>query len=33
LTPRLLRDVFDMEVLVDAHPTTGAPRITPVHVG
>lgn len=33
LTPELLRDVFDMEVLVDAHPTTGAPRITPVHVG
>jgi iron complex transport system ATP-binding protein len=32
-TPQLLRRVFDLEVLVDAHPVTGAPRITPVHVG
>jgi iron complex transport system ATP-binding protein len=32
LTPQLLRTVFDLEVLVDAHPVTGAPRITPVHV-
>jgi iron complex transport system ATP-binding protein len=31
LTPGLLREVFDIEVLVDAHPVTGAPRITPVH--
>jgi iron complex transport system ATP-binding protein len=31
-TPELLRKVFDLEVLVDAHPVTGAPRITPVHV-
>lgn len=31
-TPQLLRRVFDLEVLVDAHPVTGAPRITPVHV-
>jgi len=31
-TPELLRRVFDLEVLVDAHPVTGAPRITPVHV-
>jgi len=31
LTPELLRTVFDLEVLVDAHPVTGAPRITPVH--
>jgi iron complex transport system ATP-binding protein len=31
-TPELLRKVFDLEVLVDAHPITGAPRITPVHV-
>jgi iron complex transport system ATP-binding protein len=31
LTPQLLRTVFDLEVLVDAHPVTGAPRITPVH--
>jgi iron complex transport system ATP-binding protein len=26
-----LRELFDIEVLVDAHPRTGAPRITPVH--
>jgi iron complex transport system ATP-binding protein len=31
LTRELLRTVFDLEVLVDAHPVTGAPRITPVH--
>ena len=31
LTPELLRTVFDLEVLVDAHPVTGVPRITPVH--
>jgi iron complex transport system ATP-binding protein len=31
LTGRLLRDVFDVQVLVDAHPVTGVPRITPVH--
>jgi len=31
LTPELLRKVFDLQVLVDAHPITGAPRITPVH--
>src|SRR6266849_2225477 len=31
LTPELLRKVFDLEVLVDAHPVSGAPRITPVH--
>ena len=31
LTPELLRRVFDLQVLVDAHPITGAPRITPVH--
>ena len=31
LTPELLRTVFNLEVLVDAHPVTGAPRITPVH--
>src|SRR5215218_2312789 len=30
LTPPLLREVFDVEVLVDAHPITGAPRVTPV---
>ena len=31
LTPELLREVFDVTVLVDAHPVTGAPRVTPVH--
>lgn len=31
LTPGILRELFDIEVLVDAHPITGAPRITPVH--
>jgi iron complex transport system ATP-binding protein len=31
LTEELLRTVFGLEVLVDAHPVTGAPRITPVH--
>lgn len=30
LTPGLLREVFGIEVLVDAHPVTGAQRITPV---
>jgi iron complex transport system ATP-binding protein len=30
LTPQLLREVFEVEVLVDAHPITGAPRVTPV---
>jgi len=33
LSSELLRDVFAMQVLVDAHPTTGAPRITPVYGG
>ncbi|HEX8706981.1 MAG TPA: ABC transporter ATP-binding protein [Pyrinomonadaceae bacterium] len=31
LSPQLLQEVFDIRVLVDAHPVTGAPRITPVH--
>ncbi|HSK64128.1 MAG TPA: ABC transporter ATP-binding protein [Pyrinomonadaceae bacterium] len=31
LTPELLREVFDVTVLVDAHPVTHAPRVTPVH--
>jgi len=31
LTPDLLHRVFDLEVIVDAHPISGAPRITPVH--
>ena len=31
LTPEMLRAVFDVTVLVDAHPVTSAPRVTPVH--
>lgn len=31
LTPELLKEVFAVRVLVDAHPLTGAPRVTPVH--
>jgi iron complex transport system ATP-binding protein len=31
LTPDLLKEVFDIRVLVDAHPISGVPRITPVH--
>jgi iron complex transport system ATP-binding protein len=31
LTEKLLKDVFDLRVLVDAHPVSGAPRVTPVH--
>ena len=31
LTPELLREVFAVTVLVDAHPVTNAPRVTPVH--
>jgi iron complex transport system ATP-binding protein len=31
LTRELLRGTFGLEVLVDAHPISGAPRITPVH--
>jgi iron complex transport system ATP-binding protein len=31
LTPGLLAQVFGIRVLVDAHPLTGAPRVTPVH--
>lgn len=31
LTPELLNDVFAVRVLVDAHPISGVPRITPVH--
>jgi iron complex transport system ATP-binding protein len=31
LTPELLREVFEIQVLVDAHPLSGVPRITPVH--
>ena len=31
LKPQILRDVFEVEVLVDAHPVTGGPRVTPIH--
>lgn len=31
LIPDLLRTVFGLQILVDAHPVSGAPRITPVH--
>jgi iron complex transport system ATP-binding protein len=31
LRPEILQDVFEIRVLVDAHPITGAPRVTPVH--
>lgn len=31
LTSELLMDVFGLRVLVDAHPISGAPRVTPVH--
>jgi iron complex transport system ATP-binding protein len=31
LRPELLKEVFAVDVLVDAHPVTGVPRITPVH--
>jgi len=31
LTPELLGSVFGLQILVDAHPVSGAPRITPVH--
>ena len=31
LKPEILQDVFEIRVLVDAHPVTGGPRVTPVH--
>jgi iron complex transport system ATP-binding protein len=31
LTPELLQKVFALRLLVDSHPISGAPRITPVH--
>lgn len=31
LTPEILREVFAVTVLVDTHPVTGGPRVTPVH--
>lgn len=32
LSPEILAEVFEVEVLVDAHPVTGGPRVTPLHV-
>lgn len=32
LTPDLLIKVFGLQVIVDAHPISGVPRITPVHL-
>jgi iron complex transport system ATP-binding protein len=31
LQPLILQEVFEVKVLVDAHPVTGGPRVTPVH--
>ena len=31
LQPQILQDVFEVRVLIDAHPVTGGPRVTPVH--
>ena len=31
LQPQILQDVFAVKVLVDAHPVTGGPRVTPIH--
>jgi iron complex transport system ATP-binding protein len=31
LTEELLSEVLEIKVLVDAHPLSGAPRITPAH--
>ncbi|HKG46803.1 MAG TPA: ABC transporter ATP-binding protein [Pyrinomonadaceae bacterium] len=31
LRPEILQNIFEIRVLVDAHPVTGAPRVTPVH--
>ena len=31
LRPEVLEQVFGVRVLVDAHPVSGAPRVTPVH--
>jgi len=31
LKPQILEEVFEVKVLVDAHPVTGGPRVTPVH--
>ena len=31
LKPEILQEVFEIRVLVDAHPVTGGPRVTPIH--
>lgn len=31
LKPQILEEVFEVKVLVDAHPVTGGPRVTSVH--
>lgn len=31
LTVDLLKEIFGLQVLVDAHPISGAPRVTPIH--
>jgi iron complex transport system ATP-binding protein len=31
LTTGLMQELFGLQILVDAHPISGAPRITPVH--
>lgn len=31
LKPEILQEIFEVKVLVDAHPVTGGPRVTPVH--
>ncbi len=31
LTEEVLREVFEIRVIVDRHPVSGAPRVTPVH--
>ncbi|HXS00474.1 MAG TPA: ABC transporter ATP-binding protein [Pyrinomonadaceae bacterium] len=30
LTPEILQEIFEVRVLVDAHPITGGPRVTPI---
>jgi iron complex transport system ATP-binding protein len=32
LRPEILEEVFAVKVLVDAHPVTGGPRVTPLHM-
>lgn len=31
LQAQILQDVFEVKVIVDAHPVTGGPRVTPIH--